>query len=489
MCVEENNRNENDQAAQSVESATFDDIQNPAETQPIMKPLSVTRADGYRGIWYMNQPTKDVYKYKYSGGFATYPQQHVPIAIYAPAARKTFFVFGGTTIDTNSGTPSLLHMISHFDHKTKTVPRPVILRDKQTDDAHDNPTLSIDARGHLWVFHNAHGIMRPSFISRSVRPYDIGAWEETLETNFSYGQPWNLSKHGFVFLHTRYNKGRGLQIQTSGDGLRWDEPRSFAHIEEGSYQISWYDGASGTLATAFDFHPNKQRIGKTESGLNYRTNLHYLQSRDGGKTWTTAGGKSVVLPVTERKNDALVRDFEAEGLLVYLKDINFDAQGRPVILYLLSKGFESGPANGPRRLCVARWTGRGEDWTHTNITTCDHNYDHGSLYLEPNGTLRVIAPTLPGPQPNTTGGEIAVWENDGDGDAWRQVRQLTKNSPRNHTYVRRPLCAHDEFYALWADGNSLAPSESHLYFTNREAKKVFRLPTTMTGDAAKPDVL
>ena len=43
----------------------------------------------------MNQPTKDEHKFKYSGGTATYPQQHAPIAIYAKAADKTFFVFGG----------------------------------------------------------------------------------------------------------------------------------------------------------------------------------------------------------------------------------------------------------------------------------------------------------------------------------------------------------------------------------------------------------
>src|SRR5689334_14018082 len=53
--------------------------------------------DGYRGIWYMNQPTKDEYKFKYSGGMATYPQQHAPIAIYSKKADKTFFVYGGTT--------------------------------------------------------------------------------------------------------------------------------------------------------------------------------------------------------------------------------------------------------------------------------------------------------------------------------------------------------------------------------------------------------
>ena len=40
-------------------------------------------------------PTKDEFAYKYSGGMATYPQQHAPIAVYSREADKTFFVFGG----------------------------------------------------------------------------------------------------------------------------------------------------------------------------------------------------------------------------------------------------------------------------------------------------------------------------------------------------------------------------------------------------------
>ena len=58
--------------------------------------LTTQIVDGYRGIWYMNQPTGDQYAYKYSGGFGTYPQQHAPIAIYAPAVQRTFFVYGGS---------------------------------------------------------------------------------------------------------------------------------------------------------------------------------------------------------------------------------------------------------------------------------------------------------------------------------------------------------------------------------------------------------
>jgi hypothetical protein len=79
-------------------------------------------ADGYRGIWYYNQATKDEFKYKYSGGMATYPQQHAPIAIYRKEVNKTFFVYGGTTARADSDKQELLHMVSYFDHASGTVP-------------------------------------------------------------------------------------------------------------------------------------------------------------------------------------------------------------------------------------------------------------------------------------------------------------------------------------------------------------------------------
>src|SRR5688572_15711252 len=85
--------------------------------------------DGYRGIWYFNQPSNDEYGYKYSGGFATYPQQQLPFAIYAKEVNKTFFCYGGRSREKNE----LLHMVSYFDHATGLVPRPTILLNKKTD--------------------------------------------------------------------------------------------------------------------------------------------------------------------------------------------------------------------------------------------------------------------------------------------------------------------------------------------------------------------
>jgi hypothetical protein len=437
------------------------------------------RADGYRGIWYMNQPSRDEYRYKYSGGFATYPQQHAPIAIYAPAVERTFFVFGGTTDEENRDGRSLLHMVAWYDHATGTVPRPVILLDKETSDAHDNPVLSIDAQGHLWVFSNAHGTSRPAYIHRSTRPYEIGEFDRIDETNFSYCQPWHLGDAGFLVLHTRYDAGhRRLFLMTSPDGRQWSTPESLAYFGVGHYQVSWPRGAS--LGTAFNYHP-------PDGGLNARTNLYYLETADHGRTWQTAAGQSLTLPLSEVDNPALVHNFEAEGRLVYMKDLQYDAEGRPVILFVTSANYRAGPLGDPRFFQTARFDGRA--WELSTLAPTDHNYDHGSLYIDDDGTWRVIAPTRATAEPYNTGGEIDVWVSRNQGRDWTLQRQLTRNSPRDHTYVRRPLRAHPDFAALWADGLARQPSASRLYFTNRAATGVWQLPAQMIGDTAKPQIV
>jgi hypothetical protein len=435
------------------------------------------KADGYHGTWYSNQATRDDYKFKYSGGLATYPQQHIPIAIYSREADKTFFCYGGTTSPSGQGKRSLLHMVSYFDHKTGQVPRPTILLDKKTDDAHDNPTLAIDDKGYIWVFSPSHGTARPSYIHKSVKPYSVDEFERVLITNFSYPEPWFLPGQGFLFLHTRYADGRNLCCMTSPDGMAWSKPQPLAKIEMGDYQISWRN--SERLGTAFDFHPRPL-------GLNARANIYYLETREGGKSWQAAGGKSVPLPVTTTNNPALVYDSRAEHRLVFLKDLNFDVQGNPVILFLTSKGFEPGPGNGLRTWKTARWA--AERWEIREFTTSLNNYDHGSLYVEPDGAWRVIAPTEPGPQPYNPGGEMVMWMSGDQGKTWNKLKQLTRDSKRNHTYARRPVNAHPAFYALWADGNPRTPSESGLFFTNQAGDQVWRLPAEMTADSARPEV-
>ncbi len=463
---------------------------SPAYEQASASVQSVTvnaKDTGYRGLWYMNQPSGDEYVYKYSGGLGTYCAKHKPFAIYCDQVKKTFFCYGGTMADSNR---KLLHMVSYYDHQTGTVPRPTILLDKKTDDAHDNPVISVDDQGIIWIFSTSHGTSRPSYIHRSRRPYDVNEFklvratkvedsQDVLMTNFSYMQPRYLKDEGFVCFFTRYNypAARTSCFMTSRDGVKWSQWLRLAAMDEGHYQIS--AATKNKAGTAFNYHPK----GK---GLNWRTNLYYIETADLGRTWHTADGQELTPPLTEPASPALVHDYRAEGLNVYLKDIRLDKDERPVILFLTSKGYEAGPKNDPRTWTTARWTGTA--WQIRPAFVSDNNYDMGSLYIEDDGTWRIIGPTETGPQPYNPGGEMAMWTSTNLGESWQKVRQLTGNSPYNHTYARRPLSAHPEFYAFWADGHGREPSQSSLYFCDK-AGNVHVLPREMAGDFAVPKLV
>jgi len=420
--------------------------------------------DGYRGIWYSNQPQPDEYVYKYSGGLGTYCAKHRPFAVYAKEVNKTFFCYGGATKEGNT----LLHMVSYYDHTTGMVPRPRILLNKQTSDAHDNPVISLDDEGHIWIFSSSHGTSRPSYISVSKKPYSIDAFERVLTTNFSYPQPYFIPGRGFLFLHTKYGGGRRLYQMTSRDGRTWTEPELLAGVEQGHYQISWRTG--NKVGTAFNFHPEPK-------GLNWRTNLYYMETDDFGHTWRNVQGQEIELPLSKPDNPALVHDYRADGRNVYLKDLAFDSGGRPVILYLTSGGWESGPKNDPRIWQTARWT--GTEWDINGSIRSDNNYDTGSLYVESDALWRIIGPTQPGPQRYNTGGEVAVWTSTDQGKTWTMLKQLTRASRFNHTYCRKPVDAHPDFYAFWADGHGREPSESRLYFCDKSGEHVRMLPPVM----------
>jgi hypothetical protein len=80
-----------------------------------------------------------------------------------------------------------------------------------------------------------------------------------------------------------------------------------------------------------------------------------------------------------------------------------------------------------------------------------------------------------------------MWVSHDQGANWEKVRQLTQGSERNHTYVRHPVNAHPDFYALWADGHGRQPSESNLYFSDREGN-VRVLPRHMNEAFATPEL-
>jgi hypothetical protein len=440
------------------------------------------KANGFKGIWYMNQPSNDKYVYKYSGGLSTYTAKHRPFAIYAAAVDKTYFCFGGT----DSRNSTLFHNVSYYNHKTGKVANPTIILDKKTTDAHDNPVISLDDMGYIWIFSTSHGTTRPSYIYKSNKPYEINRFEKVQATeiingephpfkNFSYFQVYHVKGNGFMAVFTKYHKGFGHRVigfNTSKDGINWNEWQVIAYIDEGHYAIS---GAfNDKISIAFNYHPE----GK---GLNYRTNLYYLETSDFGRTWHTVTNDIIDLPITEIENPALVKDYKLKNLNCYLKDLNYDERGNPIILVVSSKGYQAGPINDPRTWEIFRFDAT---WKQSKVAISDNNYDMGSLYVERDGLWRIIGPTGKGPQEYNPGGEVEMWISLDKGRNWIKSKTLTANSQRNHTYVRRSIDANPDFYAFWADGHGRKPSKSILYYSDKDGN-VYVLPEDMSGTETK----
>ena len=463
------------------------------------------RIDGYKGVWfslgqfygkgvggepYAKASRKPVFPYgdKYSGGLGTYTAKHTPLAIYSSAAEKTYFVYGGTTGPEDR---HLLCMISYYDHKTHRVPRPVVVYDKQgVDDPHDNPSLAIDEKGYLWVIVSGRGRSRPGFKFRSEEPYSINGFEQISEEELTYPQPHYIRGSGFLHLFTKYTGVRELYWERSENGSDWTDDRKLAGIREpghkrgGHYQTSAARGKR--VGTFFNRHP--------DGNVDRRTDLYYLETADRGETWITVDGQRLEIPLTEVETPARVKDYASAKQNVYLKDMGFDHQGRPVVLYVTSPGHEPGPPNDPRFFRITRWD--GEEWKTGTICQTDHNYDMGSLFLEPGKSLflepekwTVIVPSIPGPQPHHGGGEMAIWNSRDEGKTWTKAKQVTRDSERNHNYARRPLGAREPFFAFWTDGDPTKLSPCYLYFTDSKGEKVWRLPYQMNRDFAEPELL
>ena len=425
--------------------------------------------DGYKGLWF-NSGQSSEYGYYFSGGVATYNSRYRPVAIYSPEVKKTFFIYGGTS---GSDERHLLIMASYFDHRLHQVPKPVVVYDKMgVREPYDNASISIGPGGFIWVFVSGWGRSRPGLIFRSSKPYSIESFDEIKKCEMISPQPWRMENSGFLLMFSKFAKGHELYFSSSSDGEKWSDANKLASMG-GHFQVSELSGEK--LVTVFNYHPG--------GDMYKQTNIYLLQTEDFGRTWKTIDNKTIETPVTDVKNDALVKDYEAEGKLVYINDLNFDKNGNPVILLVLARDFRPGPNGGPREWMIL--SRKDNKWNFNKVCESDHNFDMGSLYI--NGDeWKLIGTTEPGPQKYGSGGEIALWISRDEGVTWEKVSNVTNNSINNNSFVRRPVNENKDFYAFWTDGNTDRISPSMLYFTNDKCNKIWVLPSEMKSSMEKP---
>jgi hypothetical protein len=313
-------------------------------------------------------------------------------------------------------------------------------------------------------------------VYRSVSPYDIDRFTRVSADEICYPQPWAVPGAGILELFTKYTGVRELYWNVrQADGSRGSDHKLAGM--EGHYQVSFQQGRR--VVTAFTRHPG----GTPDT----RTDLYYLETRDMGATWQNVDGTTVALPLAEPRNPALVKAYSKENRLVYLNNITLDRQGNPAILIVTSSSHRPGPDGNPRTWEVVHF--RARQWHATPVTQSTHNYDTGPLWIEADGSWRVVGPTQRGPQRWGGGGEIAVWISRDEGASWTRTRDVTRDSPRNHSYVRNVINAAPDspFAMLWADGHADKLSISRLYFANRDGSVVRRLPYDMESGYAVPE--
>ena len=408
----------------------------------------------YRGVWYCCGTVNvlDGNNHVYSGPMATYSAWHRPMAVYAPAANTTYFVFGN-----ERNAPA----IGCYDHHMRTFARPFVLGANPDGDAHRNPTLLMDDNGHLYVFYGAHN--DPTLVLRSERPHEIGAWRacaDIVDPTTSYPQPYQLLP-GEMFVSYRERSG-GWRSRVSRDrGETWEEPVDIVEFEESDiYAVS--------IAETGDYprsiHLAWSRLGggteeeiRTKHLWARRYNIYYARSDDGGRTWVRSNGTPYSLPVSEPEAENIY-DCGERG--VWLKDFQLGPDGRPLILFVDADPFTYVSHWKCGRLC-------GDGWRFSDIAVGDHMYDDGGMVIE-DGSVTVYAPTTAS-QPREDGGEIDVWRSaDGDGP-WQRGEPLTAGSDLSHNNVKvvfNHQAGPGDMQVIWSYGDSQSPPatrESRLF--------------------------
>jgi hypothetical protein len=457
------------------------------DDDPFLATTLKPKDSGYRGIWFTlgqfsdrpfgkNGQGKDYWDYgdKYSGGLATYTAKHVPIAIHAAEVNKTFFCFGGA----RDGERYLYNMVSYFDHETGHVPRPTVVHDKRgVSDPHDNAAMTIDSRGHLWIYISGRGRHRPGFVYKSVKPYEIEQFQFVSSGEICYPQPWSIGSDDILELFTKYTGVRELYWNVRKlDGTRGQD-KKLAGIE-GHYQVSFRQGRR--VVTAFNRH--------LEGHPDHRTDLYFLQTNDLGQSWQTVTGATIETPLIDPINDALVKSYSLADRYVYLNDVTLDENGNPIILIVTSAGSKPGPEGDPRTWEVLHFV--DGHWQIHPVTRSTHNYDTGPIWAR-GREWQIVGPTESGPQRWGGGGELARWVSSDQGRNWQKTNAVTLDSPRNHSYVRKVINAPPDspFYFLWADGHADKHSISKLYFADRLGRVVRELPYEMETEFAAPTIV
>lgn len=334
-------------------------------------------------------------------------------------------------------------MITFFDHRDRRWASPVnVGKSTMPGDAHSNAALAIDHVGRIYIVYGGHHSSH--VLRRSAQPENITEWEpeRLLSPKATYSNIFVLGD--ILYWFGRLERGRwGLMAcRDGGKSLsRVDvvfEPYVRSNGRFVAYPIVHLEtGKAGPILHMFWLIYGSKRW----------YNIYYAASPDLGKSWRTAGGQPLAVPIGFEQGD-LVYKGDTHG---WQNQIVVDADGRPGLLFVTG-----GPeVVSDNAAMFAFWT--GADWTISKVCDAASMYNFGCVRAEGKDRFRVF---FAGGRWN--GGEIAEWRTEDRGRIWRHSRDITCDSPAPNGFPRVVVNAHPEVLIVWCAGDK-APGKIYAW--------------------------
>jgi hypothetical protein len=217
-------------------------------------------------------------------------------------------------------------------------------------DTHGNPSLCLDRNGHLHVFFGCHG--RRMYHVRSVRPYDLTAWQPMPHPTerATYPQTMRMADGRILLFYRAGGHMEPWSMRISeDDGATWSEPERVVEMRReppdrmAAAYCTFHPGADHNTVHGFFVHKddNPTRVDPHPwrplkyPGLHeavYRYNIYYLV-RDAEGTWRAGDGTKLPLPVSKATADRLARVYDTGHEFARPRRVVIDAENRPYIRF------------------------------------------------------------------------------------------------------------------------------------------------------------
>lgn len=217
-------------------------------------------------------------------------------------------------------------------------------------DTHGNPSICIDAKGHIHLFFGCHG--RAMRHVKSAKPYDIAKWQnmQSPTPRATYPETIRMAD-GRIFLF--YRAGGHMEpwsLRISKDhGESWSDAERIIEMRLdppdrlAAAYATFLPGADCTTVHGFFVHKddNPTRVKKHPwrplkyPGLHeavYRYNVYYIKRHANGK-WRGADGSILELPLSKAKADKQALVHDTGDLFAGHKRIVIDENDRPYLRF------------------------------------------------------------------------------------------------------------------------------------------------------------